>query len=295
LKNRYLELASAKQGINMHFLVTGTGGYVGKHVVDALIKQGHQVTAVSRQSTKTTEITRSVSYDVLASTADVFERLGKPDVCIHAAWENGFNHGHESHIRNVEGHISFMRNMLEGGLKHLVGIGTAHEIGFHVGAISEFTPTNPQNPYGIAKNYLQRVQRLLCEKHGATEQWLRCYYITGDDARNNSIFRKLLEATNKGQKAFPLNSGELLYDFIDVAELGRLIALVSSQSKVTGIINCCSGEPVTLKTMVQKFIIENSLDIEPKWGEFPNRSYDSKAVWGDTEKLKRALQSSSSA
>jgi nucleoside-diphosphate-sugar epimerase len=270
----------------MHFLVTGSGGYVGKHIVNALRIQGHDVTTVSRKSDNKIS---SVIYDILECTSNVFEKLGKPDVCIHAAWENGFNHGHESHIKNVEGHISFMRNMLEGGLKHFVGLGTAHEIGFHVGAVTEFTPTNPSNPYGIAKNYLQRVQKLLCEKHGATEQWLRCYYITGDDARNNSIFRKILEAAAKGQKTFPLNSGELLYDFIDVAELGRLIALVSSQVKVTGIINCCSGEPVTLKTMVQNFIAENKLDIEPKWGEYPTRPYDSKAVWGDTEKLKAAL------
>jgi nucleoside-diphosphate-sugar epimerase len=276
----------------MNFLVTGTAGYVGKHIVSSLLQQGHQVTAVYRNPPKIKIKTKNILYDVLASSGDAFERLGRPDVCIHAAWENGFDHGNESHIKNVEGHISFMRNMLEGGLKHLVGIGTAHEIGFHVGVVSETTPTNPLNPYGIAKNYLQRVQKLLCERHGATEQWLRCYYITGDDARNNSIFRRILDASAKGQKTFPLNSGELLYDFIDVGELGRLIALVSSQSKITGIINCCSGEPVSLKTKVLKFIAENKLEIEPKWGEFPNRPYDSRAVWGETEKLELALQAS---
>lgn len=270
----------------MKFLVTGTNGYIGKHIVDALRQQGQEVLSVSRRPD---EKSNTLAYDILSSSADVFEKLGKPDVCIHAAWENGFNHGHDSHLKNVEGHISFLRNMLEGGLNHFVNLGTAHEIGFHVGAVTEFTPTNPTNPYGIAKNYLQRVQKLLCEKHGATEQWLRCYYITGDDARNNSIFCKLLEAEAKGQKTFPLNSGELLYDFIDVGELGRIIALVASQKEVTGIINCCSGEPVTLKTMVQKFIAENGLAIEPKWGEFPARVYDSKAMWGDTEKLKLAL------
>lgn len=273
----------------MHFAVTGSNGYVGRHIVNALIKSGHAVTSISRSRVDAHDGTSQLNFDILNSSPDVFERLGKPDVCIHAAWENGFNHNHDSHIANVERHIAFMRNMIEGGLKHIVGIGTAHEIGYHVGAVTEFTPTNPINPYGIAKNYLQRVQKLLSDKHGITQQWLRCYYITGDDSKNQSIFGKILAAAALGKKTFPLNSGEFLYDFIDVAELGELIAAVSSQNKVTGIINCSSGKAVSLKTKVQKFIADNKLPMEPHWGEFPERAYDSKAIWGDTEKLNRAL------
>ena len=273
----------------MKFLVTGANGYVGRHVVDALVALGHDVTAATRGEPGTQAGARPLRLDVLDAPDDVYELTGRPDVCIHLAWENGFAHNSPSHIQNADRHIRFMRNMLSGGLKHLVGIGTAHEIGPHVGPVTETTPTNPIHAYGVAKNYLQRVQKLLCAEHGATDQWLRCYYITGDDARNNSIFRRMLDAVAEGKTTFPLNSGELLFDFIDVHELGRQIALVSSQKEVTGIINCCSGVPTSLKTMVLRFIAENKLPIEPQWGAFPIRPYDSLAIWGDPEKLRLAL------
>lgn len=268
-----------------HFVVTGSGGYIGRHIVRVLRARGHKVTAVARNRPDIARDPDTTYYDVLNSSPDVFAELGKPDVCIHAAWENGFNHGHDCHLENLPKHVSFLQNMLRGGLKHIASIGTVHEIGFHVGPVSETTPTNPTNPYGIAKTHLQRVQKLLCDKHGAVDQWLRCYYIVGDDKLSNSIFGKIIAAVERGQADFPLNTGEMLYDFVDVGVLGELIADVASQDAVRGIINCCSGEPVTLKTKVLEFIASNKFPINPKWGEFPTRPYDSRAVWGDTQKL----------
>lgn len=273
-----------------HFVVTGSGGYLGRHIVQALRDAGQKVTGVTRAKPGRVADASTTTYDVLQSSPDVFEQLGKPDVCLHAAWENGFNHAHDSHLDNLSAHITFLQNMLRGGLKHVATLGTVHEIGYHVGPVDETTPANPTNAYGIAKNHLQRVQNLLCEKNGATSQWLRCYYITGEDRLNSSVFAKILAAVDKGQAIFPLNSGEMLYDFIDVKILGQLVAQVAGQSKVTGIINCCSGEPLTLKTMVERFIASNSLPIQPKWGDFPSRPYDSKAIWGDVAKLNLALQ-----
>ncbi|UXN66754.1 hypothetical protein N8E89_19290 (plasmid) [Phyllobacterium sp. A18/5-2] len=102
---------------------------------------------------------------------------------------------------------------------------------------------------------------------------------------NNSIFTKLLKAEAEGKSEFPLNTGELLYDFIHVNELGAMIADVAEQREISGIINCCSGDPISLKTMVLRFIAENNLTIKPIWGAFPLRPYDSRAIWGDTQKL----------
>ncbi|RLU55218.1 NAD(P)-dependent oxidoreductase, partial [Streptococcus iniae] len=59
-----------------------------------------------------------------------------------------------------------------------------------------------------------------------------------------------------------------------------------SQNKINGIINICNGFPESLANRVEKFIIENKLDIELEYGVFPDRPYDSKAVWGNSEKLK---------
>ena len=55
----------------------------------------------------------------------------------------------------------------------------------------------------------------------------------------------------------------------------------SVQDKYTGIINVCSGNPVSLGDQVEAFIKKNKLDIALQYGAFPDRAYDSPVVYGD--------------
>ncbi|SFJ55389.1 dTDP-6-deoxy-L-talose 4-dehydrogenase (NAD+) [Phyllobacterium sp. CL33Tsu] len=274
----------------MRYLVTGGCGYVGQHVVSALISRGHEVVVASRTVSGGAVGAEYLQLDILNDNRNLYEISGKPDVLIRLAWEDGFNHASSKHLSNLPQHVTFLRRMLEAGLKHIVGVGTMHEVGYHIGPVDEATPTFPLHAYGIAKNYLRSVQTLMCKEFGAVDQWIRCYYIYGDDMLNNSIFTKLLRAEAEGKTEFPLNTGELLYDFIHVNELGLQVADVSEQASVIGIVNCCSGEPVTLKTMVLRFIEENHLHIKPVWGAFPMRPYDSRALWGDPAKIQRVRE-----
>jgi nucleoside-diphosphate-sugar epimerase len=266
----------------VRYLVTGGFGYIGRHVVKHLQALGNEVVPLGRPQAGTGAV------DFLKSDASIYRRLGSPDVCIHMAWHDNFAHSSASHLERLAAHQSFVTNMLRGGCRHFVGIGSMHEVGNFVGPIKEDTPTNPTTAYGIAKDHLRRVQALVAREEGATSQWLRCFYIMGDDARNNSLFTKLLAAEEAKAETFPMNSGEHLFDFVRVEELGRQIAEVCSQTAVSGVINCCSGEPVSLKTKVLEFIAEHQLRIRPVWGEYPERPYDSKAIWGDVTKLNAA-------
>lgn len=270
----------------MRILVTGANGYIGRHVIKSLLKRGHQVVVAVRNNQAAPAECEVFSGNILESTKDIYRDTGSPDVLIHLAWEDGFVHQSEKHLSNVQQHVRFIENMLIGGLKQVVTAGTAHEIGFHLGPVDETTPARPMHPYGIAKNYLREAQWWLCQKYGAVNQWVRCYYIWGDDQRNNSLFTKILRAAENGAHEFPLNSGELLYDFIRVEDLGEMFSDVASQTEFHGIINCSSGNPISLKTMVLQFIEQNKLSIKPVWGEFPLRAYDSRAIWGDSEKIK---------
>ena len=169
-------------------------------------------------------------------------------------------------------------------------MGTMHEVGYWEGAIDEHTPCNPISMYGIAKDALRRSTNLLAEAENVCWQWLRAYYIYGDDARNHSIFTKICAAAEVGQKTFPFNTGKNKYDFITVEELARQIAACVMQQEVAGIINCCTGEPVSLADKVESFIKEHNFNITLNYGAFPDRAYDSPAVWGDAEKIQKILQ-----
>lgn len=178
--------------------------------------------------------------------------------------------------------------MADQGVGHIAALGTMHEIGYWEGAIDETTPTAPLSLYGVAKDALRRgLQIDLGDK--VVLQWLRCYYIYGDDRNNQSIFRRLLDAVDEGKSTLPFTSGVNRYDFIRVEELGRQIATVVSQSDVAGIINCCSGDPISLAAQVESFITSNELPITLEYGAFPDRPYDSPEVWGDATVIRELM------
>ena len=120
-------------------------------------------------------------------------------------------------------------------------------------------------------------------------QWLRGFYILGDDKKNHSIFSKLLQADEQGQELFPFTTGKTKYDFINVDELVEQISKAVTQTDVTGIINCCSGNPMTLAERVENFIKDHKLKIRLNYGVFPDRPYDSPIIFGDDKKIKQIM------
>lgn len=98
------------------------------------------------------------------------------------------------------------------------------------------------------------------------------------------------QAAQEGKTTFPLNSGKNRYDFIDLAELGEQLAACVMQTEVLGIINCCTGQPVSLGERVEQFIRDHGLSLVPEYGAFPDRPYDSPGVWGDPGKIQQIMR-----
>ena len=270
-------------------LVTGAGGYIGRHVVKALLDAGQEVIASDLRLDDVDDRAQKIVTNIFEPDDGLFTKLGSPDVCLHMAWRDGFKHNSDNHMGDLSNHYRFIKTMLEGGLKQVAVMGTMHEVGYWEGAIDENTPCHPASMYGIAKNALREATLMLAKEHNAVAQWIRAYYIVGDDARGNSIFSKLLQAAQEGKTTFPFTTGKNKYDFINVDELARQIAAVVSQSEVDGIINCCTGQPITLAERVERYIKDNNLNITLDFGAFPDRTYDSPGVWGDATKIKQIM------
>lgn len=277
----------------MKILVTGSNGYIGAHVVSYLLDNTfHNITAVDFTDTFIDSRATFISRDILADAenSSLYEELGAPDVLIHLAWRNGFNHKANSHLTDLPRHYLFLKNMMDAGVKSISVMGSMHEVGYHEGAVTENTPCAPLSLYGIGKNALRQSLFAYADGKNISIKWLRAYYILGDNSRNKSIFSRILEWAAEGQKTFPFTMGTNKYDFISVDELARQISEASIQNTVTGIINVCSGKPVELKEMVEKFINDNNLSIRPEYGVFPNRKYDSPAIWGDDSKIRAVFE-----
>lgn len=274
----------------MKILVTGANGYIGRYVVKALLDKGADVIACDIHTNNVDKRAERKELNLFnLPDGNIFEQLGSPDVCLHMAWRNGFVHNADTQMGDLSAHYTFLTRLISDGLQQLAVMGTMHEVGYWEGAIDENTPCNPLSMYGIAKDALRRSMMLYCKNNNCILQWLRCYYILGDDKKNNSIFCKLLKAAEEGKKTFPFTSGKNQYDFIEVDKLAKMLSSAVLQKEVNGIINCCTGKPMSLGDRVEQFIKDNKLDIALDYGAFPDRPYDSPCVYGDTKKIKEIL------
>ncbi|MDC2621419.1 NAD-dependent epimerase/dehydratase family protein [Bacteroides ovatus] len=274
----------------MKILVTGADGYIGRHIVNNLLDLGHEVIAVDIHTDDINDKAEKKKLNLFtADLTNVYTSLGSPDVCLHMAWRDGFVHNSVNHIGDLSSHYKFLVALMEQGLKHLAVMGTMHEVGYWEGKIDENTPCNPISMYGIAKDALRRSMIAYCKSNSILLQWLRGFYILGDDKKNHSIFSKLLQADEQGQELFPFTTGKTKYDFINVDELVEQISKAVTQTDVTGIINCCSGNPMTLAERVENFIKDHELKIRLNYGVFPDRPYDSPIIFGDDKKIKQIM------
>lgn len=274
----------------MKILVTGADGYIGRHIVNNLLDLGHEVIAVDIHTGDINDKAEKKKLNLFtADLTNVYTSLGSPDVCLHMAWRDGFVHNSVNHIGDLSSHYKFLVALMEQGLKHLAVMGTMHEVGYWEGKIDENTPCNPISMYGIAKDALRRSMIAYCKSNSILLQWLRGFYILGDDKKNHSIFSKLLQADEQGQELFPFTTGKTKYDFINVDELVEQISKAVTQTDVTGIINCCSGNPMTLAERVENFIKDHKLKIRLNYGVFPDRPYDSPIIFGDDKKIKQIM------
>lgn len=278
-------------------LVTGANGYIGRHVVKALLDNGAIVIACDISTDGVDERAKHISLNLfdLSDDKNIFEELDSPDVCLHMAWRNGFVHNSPTQMGDLSAHYRFLTALIDGGLRRLAVMGSMHEVGYWEGAINEDTPCNPISMYGIAKDALRRAMIVYSRQKDCALQWLRGYYILGDDKRNNSIFSKLLIAAEEGRKSFPFTTGKNQYDFITVDELACQISAVIMQKEVCGIINCCTGRPLSLADRVEQFIKDNNLSIKLEYGAFPDRPYDSPCVYGDPTLINMIMEKKNSA
>lgn len=277
----------------MKVLVTGANGYIGTGVVKALLDLKQNVIATDLNIDDIDERVTVVAGNIF-EIDNPYDYFGKPDIVLHLAWRNGFVHNSETHLGDLPNHFLFLSKMANAGVKKIIALGSMHEIGFWEGRIKEETPCNPMSLYGISKNALREALDLICKQNNILFQWIRGYYIVGNSERGASIFSKITAAEKEGKSEFPFTSGKNQYDFIDYDEFCLQIANVTINNNITGIINCCSGQPESLSSRVERFIKDNNYNITLKYGAFPDRPYDSLAVWGDNSKIKKILEENNS-
>ena len=272
----------------MKLLITGANGYIGSNVAKELHKQGFDIVCVDLDNNHLDEDINFVKANICEFNENLYEEVGKPDACLHLAWRDGFNHNSPAHFGDLPYHKKFLSYLIDKGVKDITVMGTSHEVGYFEGKIDETTPCHPKTPYGSAKVELREYLEEECKKHNVILKWIRAFYIySNNDVIGNSIFAKITQAALRGEKEFPFTTGKNKFDFIQMEELVRQIVLITTQTKEIGIINACSGAPISLGEMVEKYIKVNNLDIKLKYGQFQERADESPCLYGDNTIINR--------
>ena len=273
----------------MRILVTGANGFLGRGIVKELLDMGYEVAAADRDVKKVDK--RAILYPCnIFEVTDPWNFFGKPDVLIHMAWRDGFKHYSDAHIEDLPKHYMFLKAVSQSAFKTIAVMSSMHEVGQAEGMISENTPCNPMTPYGIGKNTLKNLTKMLCMQNNKVFLWLRGFYVVKNDEDGSSLFSKIMQAEKQGMKTFPFTTGEAEFDFLNYENYCRAIALAVVQNQITGIIEICSGYPEKLSVRVERFIEDNKLQIRPEYGAFPSRTYDNKKIWGNPEKMNKILE-----
>lgn len=284
---RHIQILKEKPKLKI--LVTGANGYLGQGIVRIILNNGHCVVATDFNTQFVDERAERIVCN-LFEVDNPYSFFGEPDVLLHLAWRDGFVNYSSAHIDDLPKHYAFIKKMVDGGIQQVAVMGSMHEIGFFEGSINESTPCHPTTPYGIAKNALRDLTQMICKQKNIVFQWLRGYYIVGNSKFGSSIFSKITAAVDEGKTEFPFTLGQNQYDFIDYPDFCAQVAAVVGQKNEQGIINICSGKPEKLADRVERFIKENDYRIKLQYGAFPDRPYDSKAVWGNDTKIRKIME-----
>lgn len=277
-------------------VVTGADGYIGTHVIAELVKQKERfdITAAVLDADHCERISgvNYVSFDFVTdhSRENLCDVLGRPEICLHLAWRDGFVHNSTRHIEDISSHFGFLKNLADHGTKQFAVAGSFREYGNVNGMVDINSFAYPDNMYMLSKVMLKRALELYFAGKDICLQWFRPFTVYGDEEKNHSILSKMLMWEKEGKETFPFTDGTEQYDYIEIHELARQIAAIVSQNEIDGVIDCCSGVPTRLGDMVEKFISDNHLRIRPEYGAFPSRSYDSKIVYGDVRKINRIME-----
>lgn len=245
----------------MKILVTGGAGFIGSHVVDRLLLEGHEVTVVDNLSTgRRRNLNKAASFyklDIQNSRLEKVFRNERPSLVMHLAAQMDVRRSVDDPIYDAQVNILGTLNLMEQAFKH----GT-RKIVFSSsgGAIygeqelfpaPEGHPTRPLSPYGISKltgeHYLSYYQRVSGIQF-VSVRYANVFGPRQDPEGEAGVVAIFIQKMLNAEQAVINGNGRQTRDFVYVEDVVEANLAVMGQ-EVQGVYNVGTGEETTINTL----------------------------------------------
>ncbi len=237
----------------MKVLVTGGAGFIGSHIVDALIERGHQVVIVDDLSTGRPENLNSAAkfYQVNICSSEmerIFEEE-RPELVNHQAAQTVIQKSVEDPVfdakQNILGSLNLILQCLRFGVKKIVYASSGGAVygETEYRPVDESYPVNPLSYYGISKHTVEHYLHLVNLEHGLDYAVLRYANVYGQRQNPKSEAGVVAIFTGQilqGQRPTIFGKGDKTRDYVHVSDVVAANVLAMEGDK-GGIYNIGTG------------------------------------------------------
>jgi UDP-glucose 4-epimerase len=281
----------------MRVLVIGGNGFVGSHVVDALVAGGLDVTVYDRSFERYRSALSSVTYvkGDLGNKGELDHVLSKEiDQVIHLASSTIPKTSNDDPVFDVQSNLVETLSLLDMCVKHRVkrviftsSGGTVYGIPRSL-PIPEEHATQPICSYGIVKLAIEKYLALYKHLYDLDYVVLRLanpYGTRQDPSGSQGAISVFMGDMLNDRPLRIWGDGSIVRDFVDVRDVARLYHLAVISDVESGTFNAGSGVGTSLRELIA--VMAEELGVSPKILREPSRGFDVPTIVLDSEKAKR--------
>jgi nucleoside-diphosphate-sugar epimerase len=237
-------------------LVTGAGGFVGRHTLAPLVAREYEVHATGRRACPAGLGDLPITWheaDLLdADARDRLLRAVEPSHLLHVAWhlESGKGTASPLNVDWIAASLLLGRAFVEGGGRRLVGVGSCFEYEHGVTPIlAETSPLLAATVYGQAKAACFEGLSTLARATGLSTAWARLFYLYGPHEDRRRLVGDIASAVLEGREV-ATQDGLVRRDYMYVEDAGAALAALLD-SDVPGPVNIATGTAPTVRSLVE--------------------------------------------
>lgn len=282
----------------MRVLVTGAGGFVGRHTQKYLLDKGFEVHGAGRSGPQSWALPGVVPHecDLLDPDATVaLVNAVRATHLLHLAWYAvpGRFWTSAENVRWVDASTTLVEAFVGAGGSRAVIAGTCAEYAWTGEVCSEYvTPLQPATLYGRCKLELHEALAALAAGTGLSLAWARLFFMYGDHERPGRLVSSVIESL-LGNREVACSEGRQVRDFMYVDDTANALVTLLSGA-VEGPINIASGNARTVGEVIRLIgaLTERSHLI--RWGARPTAPEEPDRIEARTSRLNDEVDFSSS-